>query len=517
MLTILRSFIARWYILFPIVLLGAYLRLYKINEYLTFLGDEGRDVLVVKRMIVDGKWTLLGPTASVGGFYMGPVYYYFMAPFLWLWNLDPVGPAIMVALFGIATIILLYVICEKIFGKYTAVIASTLYALSPVVIAYSRASWNPNIVPFFSTLLLYITYIIVKDRHWKYTFWIGVLFGIGLQLHYTFLFLIPVVILWLLIHGHTNEHFKWYGLIVVGFMVGFSPFIAFEFRHNFSNTRGIIQFIAAGKDTGFSFITFFSNIQAVFFRLFARLIIRIPDGGMFTALTDVQRNVWTCMSWLIAGVSLVVPFLLSRKIRTTPFVRQAIHLILLWLIIVLCSFGLYKKSIYDYYFGIFFTLPFILFAISLDRIRYFGRIGKIVSIGAFAALIYFNWQGRPFAFEPNNQLEQTKILARAVLDKTDGKPFNFALITGGNSDQAYRYFFEIWGRPPVTIENTQIDPERKTVTDQLLIICEDPNCMPLGNSLWEVAGFGRAEIVGSWDVSVLKVYKLKHYTETLSP
>ena len=60
-------------ILLAILLLGAYMRLHQIEGYMTFLGDEGRDVLVVKRMIVDGKFTLLGPTASVGGFFLGPI------------------------------------------------------------------------------------------------------------------------------------------------------------------------------------------------------------------------------------------------------------------------------------------------------------------------------------------------------------------------------------------------------------------------------------------------------------
>src|SRR3989304_5159037 len=102
-------------ILLTILLAGAFLRLYKIADYMTFLGDEGRDVLVVKRMIVDHKFTLLGPTASVGGFFLGPIYYYFMLPFLFLWRLDPVGPAVMVALFGIATIYLVYRVGKDFF------------------------------------------------------------------------------------------------------------------------------------------------------------------------------------------------------------------------------------------------------------------------------------------------------------------------------------------------------------------------------------------------------------------
>jgi len=38
------------------------------KDYIIFLGDQGRDVLIVKNIIVDKKFTLLGPTASVGGF-----------------------------------------------------------------------------------------------------------------------------------------------------------------------------------------------------------------------------------------------------------------------------------------------------------------------------------------------------------------------------------------------------------------------------------------------------------------
>ena len=68
--------------IFAVILLAAALRFYRIREYLTFLGDEGRDVLVVKRMLLDGKFTLLGPITSVGSIYMGPVYYYLTAPFL---------------------------------------------------------------------------------------------------------------------------------------------------------------------------------------------------------------------------------------------------------------------------------------------------------------------------------------------------------------------------------------------------------------------------------------------------
>jgi len=192
--------------------------------------------------------------------------------------------------------------------------------------------------------------------------------------------------------------------------------------------------------------------------------------------------------------------------------KLGLQLLFVWLIVVLGFFGFYKKNIYDYYFGIIYPLPFLLVGLTAVTLHRF-RITRIFSYALVVGLLVFNWLGRPFLYQPNNQLGQVRGIAEEVVKKTENKPFNFALISGGNSDHAYRYFFELWGKAPVTIENEQVDQQRISVTDQLLIICEDISCQPLGNSLWEVAGFGRAEIEGMWDVSVVKIYKLRHYQE----
>ena len=496
-----------------ILCLGAYLRLYKIDAYMTFLGDEGRDVLIVKRMIVDHKWTLLGPTASVGGFFMGPIYYYFMLPFLWIWKLNPVGTAVMVALIGIMTIYIVYRTGYTMFGKTEGLGAAFLYALSPLVIAYSRSSWNPNIVPFFSTLLLYLCFRIVTNEKWQYLFWVGLILGIGIQLHYTFLFLFFASGLWLLIHGHENKHIRWYGAAFIGFILGFSPFLAFEIRHGFTNTRSILLFVFAGKDTGFTFVHFFGNIFSVLFHLFGRSILRIPDAGVLVNFGVFKRTAWISGSYILTVFSVIMAIVRITNRKIGNVTRVSLKLMLFWIGIILVFFGLYKKPIYDYYFGICFAIPFLLLMSAISSFPLTGKMRSACIIIMISFLALFNWQGRPFIYPPNNQLNQVKTISLAVLDKTNGKPFNFALITGGNSDFAYRYFFELWARSPIVIENNSVDPERKTVTDQLLVVCEYPSCQPLGNSLWEVAGFGRADIAGVWDVSVVKIYKLIHYKE----
>ena len=190
---------------------------------------------------------------------------------------------------------------------------------------------------------------------------------------------------------------------------------------------------------------------------------------------------------------------------------QKYSLLLLWFSLGIFLFGFYKKPIYDYYFGFLFPLPFLLVGNLLSNLSTRSKRWKIVSIVIFIVLLLINLSGIPFRSLPNRQLVQVKEISQFVLSKTDGKSFNFGLITKGNSDHGYRYFFTLENRAPVTIETMENDPRRTTVMNQLLVVCEATPCEPLGNPIWEIAGFGRAEIEGEWNTSVVKVYKLTHY------
>lgn len=503
-------------VLILILAVASFYRLYRIMDYMTFLGDEGRDVLVVYK-ILHGNLTLLGPTASVGGFFLGPVYYYFMAPFLWLFNYNPVGPAVMVAIFGIATVWLIYKVGREFFGFSVGLIASGLYAISPLVVTYSRSSWNPNLMPFFSLLTLYIIYKALKINNFKLFILSGFLFGITMQLHYLTLFLGIIIVTYILLYQCTfskNNIFpkliKQYFYIFLGFIVGWSPFIAFEIRHGFTNIISIFNFVLKSKDIGGSG-DFWGTINNVFFRVFGRLVTNFPAPEKISSWTNLNINYWYYGTLALGIIS--VGFLFYKcfkeyKLHSSD--SSKFSLILLWLIFGLGLFGFYKKSIYDYYFGFMFPLPFFIVGLFLKNL-WRKNIGKIICIFIIIILVWVNSLTLPYKASANGQLNQAKEISEFVINKTGGKPFNFALITRGNSDHAYRYFFTVWQKEPTIIQNTIIDPKRKTVENQLFVICEEAICKPLGHSLWEIAGFGRAEIAQEWSVSVVKVFKLDHY------
>lgn len=504
-------------ILIFILAVAAFFRFYRIEEYMTFLGDEGRDVLTVYK-ILHGDLTLLGPTASVGGFFLGPIYYYFMTPFLWLFNYNPVGPAIMVALFGVATVWLIYKVGKDFFGSSTGLIAAGLYAISPLVVTYSRASWNPNLMPFFSLLTLYLVYTALKNDSRKLFILSGVIFGITMQLHYLALFLGVIIGVYILLYQYvfTKNHLflkliKQYLYIFLGFIVGWSLFLAFEIRHGFPNMINIFNFIFNPIDTsgGGRGLEIINN---VFFRIFGRLVTNFPSPEKISQYPKINIDLWYYATLALGIVS--IGFLLFKcfkeyKLRSLSFAK--LSLILVWFVFGIGLFGLYKKSIYDYYFGFMFPMPFLVVGFFLSSL-WRKKVGKIISILILLIIVWLNSLTLPFKASANRQLAQIEKISRFIIDKTDNKPFNFALITGGNSDHAYRYFFTIWNKEPTTIQNEKLDPKRETVESQLLIVCETaPPCQPLGNSLWEIAGFGRGEIVNEWDVSVVKVFKLSHY------
>ena len=96
-----------------ILVAASFLRLYKIDQYMTFLGDEGRDVIIVRRLLVDFDIILVGPGTSIGNMYLGPIYYYMMAPALLLANFSPVGPAVMIALLGVTTVFFVWFVARE--------------------------------------------------------------------------------------------------------------------------------------------------------------------------------------------------------------------------------------------------------------------------------------------------------------------------------------------------------------------------------------------------------------------
>jgi 4-amino-4-deoxy-L-arabinose transferase-like glycosyltransferase len=472
------------FLLLIIVGFALFTRLYKISDYMTFLGDEGRDALIVKRMIVDHKFTLLGPTASVGGFYLGPIYYYIMAPFLLLFRLDPTGPAVMVAIFGVLTVFLLFKTAKEFLSPNAAILVSLLYTFSPTVINYSRSSWNPNIMPFFVLLLIYCLIRATKTNNLKYTFVAGLSFGVIIQSHYIGLVMLPIFFIGAFLLANPKKIFLAVLLFLFGSFITFSPFIFFEIRHGFPNTQTIVRFLGQ-KNTVDGFVA--SNIVFRFNYLGKRLFETLFSLNKLPLANSLLYALCILLTAILAAV---------KK-------SKAIIILLIWLIVGLLGLGSYAGQIYDYYFEFLFPLPFLLLAVVFDIFSK-KKYQLMFPVSLTIVLLSVMLLNSPLTKTPNRMLDQAKTIASLVIKETDNKPYNFALMAEHNSDHVYRYFLEIWGHAPTPLEDM--------VTERLVVVCQLKECSPLGYPLWEIAGFGRAEIDNITEGPIgIKIIRLSHW------
>ena len=497
-------------LLFVILLIGFFMRFWRIGGYMTFLGDEGRDAIIVRRLLVDFDPILIGPGTSIGNMYLGPLYYYLIAPSLFLANLSPIGPSVFVALVGIATIFVVWLVVRDWFPPkegsvaWGALIASFLYSIAPTVIIYSRSSWNPNVMPFFALISVWGVWKVWQDSNYKWMVAAAASFAFALQSHYLGLLLAPVLgIFWLggwfnSRGGDTGMKFVRYSLASV-FVFGFlmSPLLLFDIRHGWMNFNAMKQFFLVRQTTvsarPWSAIP---QMWPLLSEVSARLIAgRDELVGTWVAVTMVGATAW------IMG---------SKKYSFDKRTMCAFVVLIVWLGVALLGLGLYKQHVYDHYFGFFFAAPFLLiggivqFVLDRHKIRGWWLIGTGVVV-----LTYYNLIESPIKGPPNRQLQRTREVAEKIRNEAGGEKFNLAVIAERNYEDAYQYFLEKWRTGVTDIDPLNYDA---TVKDQLFVVCEmeEAKCDPTHSAKAEVANFGWSEIDEQWTVSGVLVYKLVH-------
>lgn len=224
-----------------------------LNGNSIFLLDQGRDYLAVKNIVVNHKLTLIGSEvgggmAGIQGIFHGPFHFYFLAiPFI-LFNGNPWGGTLLMFIFGLLTIGVGFIFGKRVFGTpIGGICMSLLIAISPPLIAQSRFVWNPHPSSFFILLALYFTYLLYK-RQKRYfflaAFFAGFIYNFETAIAAPISLTLLIYSVYLLKWSHIKHYFSLFG----GFVMAYSPFFLFEFRHGFQGTKGIVSYLFLHTD-----------------------------------------------------------------------------------------------------------------------------------------------------------------------------------------------------------------------------------------------------------------------------
>lgn len=476
-----------------ILLAAAISRLWNIEGYMDFKGDEGRDMQVVSRFIKDFDLMFIGPRTSIGDMYLGPLYYYLISPALFFANFNPIGPSILVALIGVVTVFLIWYVAKEWFGKVAAYVSSGLYAISPVIIENSRDSWNPNVMPFFSLLTMYSFWRSLTTKDYRWLLVSGVSFAFALQSHYLGLLLLPSLgIMWIISFWKQpqsrNKLVKFSILSFALFAILMSPIFIFDLKHNNQNINSFVKFFTHRQDT----------VSAKPWSAIPELWPIWKENIVTRLITGKEKWVGTIVSFILLASAV---FTIHQAFKSTKKPQQ-LHFLLIWLVLGMIGMALLKQNIFDHYFGFLYPGAFLLLGFIIQSL--WNTKFQYPAIALVSLLVFLNLKNSPLLQPANNELRRVQQIDKKIIDESGGKKFNFGLVADRNYDEGYLYFFELWNAPV-----TQADPQHlaETVTDQLFVVCEN-SCTPTTSSKAEIAHFGMTKIEREWEVGGFKLYKL---------
>lgn len=350
--------LSRWSVRVRALVLGAILatsavlQLLRINDWQTFSDDQAMQMNVLHGMLVDHHLPLLGMALSVGSAHIGPLFYYLLALPLWLGQalvgyLDPTAGVIMIGLFQVATVYLLYRLCLLVGAPWAGLCCAGLYATSGLVVYWSRFLW-PNIAPFFVVLALYALLALAQGRPRFLPLLAGSL-AAAAQMQPTAVLLIPVAAIWLLaVRPRVTPRLA---LLSSGIVVLlFAPVIAYDLTHHLAEARAWLAYATTVRPGA------------------------AAHNGLAGGLHELAQLGWQAVGLrtrsrveLLLAVAALAVVACALGLAGRPRALLA-RLLVLWSLLYLLAFALYRGALHPHYVEPLYPLPFLAIGLLLDLV-----------------------------------------------------------------------------------------------------------------------------------------------------
>jgi len=481
-----------YFLLFSILLLSAFVRLYRVDKLLGFWYDQGRDALVIWDLLYNKKFFLIGPTTGIEGIFKGPLYYYLITPFYWLGKGSPVMVAAFLSWLSVAAIFLIYYLTAKIYDQRTGLLAALLYGFSFENVMFARWLSEPNAVQFFAVLTMVFLYKAIKENE---NYLIPAAFVIGLCLHLEAaveIFFLPMLIIIVFWQRAKLLKLKLLVLTALAFLITLIPQLLFDLRHHGVLTKAFIKFLFMEK----SFNPSFSNIFAQRMSLYCNVFFE----KVFPVNQDLR---------VLAACLLLISLVAYRK----KIFNEGGKLLLIFLAVPLIGLLFYRGNnyyVWGYYFSSLIPAFTILLAVVAVRLFQRGIITKMLLLILFLVFVITNLQNFQSYFKTGRGISlQTQLKAIDWIYKdAAGQDFNADFYVPPKIYYAYTYLFRWYGKSKYGRE-----PVEKRI--KLLYTLSEPDSWNpnfLADWYKRQDGIGKVTEKYFWgDISVERRQRIKFY------
>lgn len=448
------------FILIALIGIGVVLRLWRHGELFHFTYDEEVFAFVGKRMWVNNHIPLIGGVTPMH-VHVAPYFYWFSGFLLGLGRFDPLVWGVAAAAVAGVTIFTLYVAGKKLFSSRVGLIAVFLYVFSFSQNVYDRHWWGIALDGLWGLLVLLGLHGLLRGSKKSIWYLIPVFFlAIHADLSTLVVYLIVALILGFAyiqprlfqVKSETKLLLKKTGLILALVIItSLTPLIIFDLRHEFSNLRGIIQYIEEVK-AGRQGNVPRSVGDTLFFlpRVLTRSLYVFGEPDLATQYSYCKQYaqgkleaVPSVAAIVIVGMVVTALWLgLRRKEQRTSY------LLLLFLFastyIGIFIYGvIFRGDLFDHYVVTLIAPFYLLVATLIDR--FWHRR----SIWIVAAVLFLVINLRQLADSSHRfgYADKKKAVNWAIATISD-EPFSLDVIGDCFRYNGYRYLFFLYGKEP---------------------------------------------------------------------
>lgn len=368
-----------------------FFRTYQLEERHVFAWDQVDNAWVSKNILVNHIFPLIGMQARQGsGIFIGPLYYYFIAFFYLIFNLDPTASLAASLFTSIISFLVLYCVVRKLFNTKVALIAVFIQSFSFYSITADSIQWPAALIPPISLLVFYFLYKLLTGST-KSLIPLSVILGFSFHIHSTSIFYIIIIFLSLPFVPRKLETLK-YSLIAILIFVAFL-------------IPNIIYLFTTKNSTASSFIT--SSYHGFHLRRFFQLV---GDAFIeFPLVTNFNLPILINLAFL----PIFSIFYLYKKVNRNR--KILIYLVLLWFFIPWFILSVYNGELSEYFFSstryiALFMVSYLIF--KLWNIR--TLIPKVAVIGITIYFLYininsyFNYKSQGLSYYRKKVVEEVK-------------------------------------------------------------------------------------------------------------
>ena len=233
----------RTLLLLSIILLGLGIRVTGLKWGQGYSSFSSRDSLEAYTFVVDyargdAKAQYLGqPNYNLHAKVPGPLWSLFGFIGVRYWGTVE-GMVLMILLVNIILIYTTYLLAERTVGASCALWAALFTATLPIPVYYSVFVYNPNVMPFFGSLLFLALWEVTQRDRSRCIFWVMLILLIMPQFHLSVFSLLPAGVIILLISS-ARLNLPW---LFAGLFCGatlYVPYVRGEIAHGWENTLAI--------------------------------------------------------------------------------------------------------------------------------------------------------------------------------------------------------------------------------------------------------------------------------------